>query len=260
MVAFSVLALVLAADGVIGRFDGTLLLVALVAYLIVTVVVAKRRQWAKQLPSAERTAGGRGQSISDRPWIAVLLVAVGVGLLVIGARLLVSGATEIATAMGVSDLVIGLTVVSVGTSLPELAASLVAVARGERDIAVGNIVGSCLFNIGAVLGITGLVVPEGIPVAAAAIHLDLPIMIAAALALVPVAFTGFTIARWEGAMFLAFYVAYVAYVLLDATGHDAVEPFSGVMLSFVLPITALWLIVLTAYEVGLHRGRREHER
>ena len=132
-----------------------------------------------------------------------------------------------------------------------------ALLRGERDLAVGNVVGSCLFNIGAVLGLSAIITSDGIPVADAAVRLDLPVMIATALALAPIAFTGFTVARWEGALFVAYYLAYLTYVLLDATDHDAVEPFSGVMLGFVVPITVLWLSVLLAYEVGLRRGRSQ---
>lgn len=250
MIVFAIGALLLALDGSIGRIDGGLLFIALVVYVAVTVIVARRRQ-------ERAVATARVGAVPGSPWISIGLVAVGVALLVIGARLLVSGATDIASALGVSDLVIGLTVVSVGTSLPELAASLVAAVRGERDLAVGNVVGSCLFNVGAVLGLTGLIVSDGIPVAPAAVRLDIPIMIAVSLVLIPVAFTGLAVARWEGAMFTAYYAAYVAYVLLDATGHDAVEPFSGVMLGFVMPITVLWLALLVAYELGLRRGRRE---
>ena len=249
MIVFSVGALLLALDGTIGRLDGGLLLLALVVYLAVTVVVARRRQGDEVSPVVTRAAAS--------PWLAVGLVVAGVVLLVVGARLLVAGATDVASAIGVSDLVIGLTVVAVGTSLPELAASLVAALRGERDIAVGNVVGSCLFNVGAVLGLTSLVVSDGVPVASAAVRLDIPVMVAVSLALIPVAFTGFAVTRWEGAMFTAYYVAYVAYVLLAATEHDAVEPFSGVMLWFVIPITVLWLALLMAYEVGLRRGRRQ---
>src|SRR5690606_32663603 len=117
------------------------------------------------------------------------------------------------------------------------------------DIAVGNIVGSNVFNIGAVLGVTALVAPDGIPVATAAVRFDLPVMLAVALVLLPVAFTAFAVARWEGALFLALYVAYVAYLFLDATGHEALEPYSTVMLGFVVPITALWLVLLVAYEI-----------
>jgi cation:H+ antiporter len=249
MIVFAIGALLLTLDGSVGRLDGGLLVLALVVYVAVTVVVARRRQDDEVVPVGTRAVAS--------PWLAVGLVLAGVALLVIGARLFVAGATDVASAFGVSDLVIGLTVVSVGTSLPELAASLVAALRGERDLAVGNVVGSCLFNVGAVLGLTGLLVSDGVPVAPAAVRLDIPVMVAVSLVLIPVAFTGLAVARWEGAMFTAYYAAYVAYVLLEATEHDAVAPFSGVMLSFVIPITVLWLALLVAYELGLRRGRRQ---
>lgn len=260
VVAVSVLALALAANGLIGRLEGGVLLLVLAAYLVVSILVSKRKRWVDDGPAARAasTPTATGTRVKPRhPLLSFAMVAAGVVLLVVGARLLVEGATDVAAAMGVSDLVIGLTVVSIGTSLPELATSVIAVLRGQGELAVGNVVGSCLFNIGAVLGLTGVLTPGGVPVAPAAIRLDLPIMIAVALVLVPVAFTGFTIVRWEGAMFLGFYAAYVAYVLLDAAGHDAVEPFSGVMLGFVIPITGLWLALLVAYELGVRRGRRE---
>jgi cation:H+ antiporter len=258
-VALSGLTLVLALDGLVGRLDGVVLVAVLAVYVVVTLLVARRRSWAKQVSYSENGVADAQVTVSAgrrRPLLALALVAVGVAMLVIGARLLVNGATDVAVAMGVSDLVIGLTVVAVGTSLPELAASAVAVLRGERDLAVGNLVGSCLFNIGGVLGLAAVIAPDGVPVAPAAIRLDLPIMIAVAFTLVPVAFTRYTISRWEGAMFVAFYAAYVLYVLLDATGHDAVGTFSGVMLGFVIPITGVWLALLVVYEIGVVRRRR----
>ncbi len=245
-VAVSVLLLILSAGGTVSPLAGGILLAVLVVYLALSVVISRRRSPAE-----------RGASAAAKPRpvaISILMVLIGVGSLVLGALLLVRGATDIAVAIGVSDLVIGLTVVAVGTSLPEFATSLTAVLRGQTDLAVGNIVGSCVFNIGAVLGLTAIITPGGVPVAPAAIRLDMPVMIAVTLALIPVAFTGFTIKRWVGGLFFAYYAAYVVYVLLDASGHDAVEPFSGVMLGFVMPITVLWLAVLVAYELGKRRG------
>ncbi len=120
--------------------------------------------------------------------VDVVLVAFGIGLLVAGAQMLVTGATNIATALGISELIVGLTVVAVGTSLPELATSIIAALRGERDMAVGNLVGSNIFNIGAVLGLTASS-PGGIAVDRAAVVFDLPVMVAVALVLLPLAFT-----------------------------------------------------------------------
>jgi len=188
--------------------------------------------------------------------IDLVLLIVGIALLVAGAQMLVSASTTIAQALGVSDLIIGLTIVAIGTSLPELATSVIAALRGERDMAVGNLVGSNIFNIGAVLGLTAIISPSGVDVASAAVNFDLPVMIATALVLLPLAFTAFAIGRWEGVALVAFYAAYVIYLVLDAAGHSALQPFNAAMLWFVLPITGLWLAALVGYEIGVLRSRR----
>jgi cation:H+ antiporter len=157
-----------------------------------------------------------------------------------------------AGALGVSDLVVGLTVVAAGTSLPELATSVVASFRGERDIAVGNIVGSNLFNILAILGTAAAIAPGGVEVAPAARSFDVPVMAAVALACLPV-FLGGWIQRWEGALFLGYYVAYVVYLVLDTSGHHALPEFRAAMTWFVLPLTALTLVIV-AWRAT--RGRR----
>ncbi|MFD1347227.1 sodium:calcium antiporter, partial [Nesterenkonia halotolerans] len=188
--------------------------------------------------------------------IDLVLLVVGIALLVAGAQMLVSASTTIAQALGVSDLIIGLTIVAIGTSLPELATSVIAALRGERDMAVGNLVGSNIFNIGAVLGLTAVIAPGGIDVDPAAVNFDLPVMIATALVLLPLAFTAAAIGRWEGILLVLLYGAYVTYLVLDASTHAALEPFSAAMLWFVLPITALWIAALVGYEVGVLRSRR----
>ena len=254
MVGLSVLLVAVSLDGQIGLLDGVLLLAGLVLHAVLSILIGRR----------EVRAGAEGAGTAPVPthgsptpvWLSLLLLVVGIGLLVLGSQLLVTGAVSIATGLGVSGLVVGLTVVAIGTSLPELATSIIAVRRGERDMAVGNIVGSNIFNIGMVLGLPAIVFGEGIPVPSAAIALDLPVLLAAAIALLPIAFTGFIIARWEGGLFVAIYVAYTAYLVLAATQHDALEGFTDVMLWFVAPLVALTLIVVTTYEVGLHRGKR----
>jgi cation:H+ antiporter len=187
---------------------------------------------------------------------AAISVAVGIGLLLGGAQMLVAGATDIAGALGVSDLVVGLTVVAIGTSLPELATTVVAVSRGERDMAVGNIVGSNIFNIGAVLGLTAVIAPAGLTVDRAAVSLDIPFMVAVALVLLPMAFTSQAIARWEGVLLLGLYGAYLAYLVLASGDHAALEPFSKIMIALVLPVTAVWLAATVGYEFGLRRRDR----
>jgi cation:H+ antiporter len=268
MVVLSIGLLLVSLDGRIGAADGVVLLAAVVLHTVLTVVIGRRgAPVPAAAPPGDRGAGGGTGGAEDagteeEPPPAsvprsVLLVVLGIALLVAGATLLVEGAVSIATSLGVSSLVVGLTVVAVGTSLPELATSVIAVRRGERDLAVGNVVGSNIFNIGVVLGLPALISPGGIPVSGAAVALDIPVMLAAAVALLPIAFTGFAVARWEGALFVALYAAYTGYVVLAATEHDALEGFTWTMAWFVLPLVALTLAVFTAYEVGLHRGRRD---
>ena len=122
-------------------------------------------------------------------------------------------------------------------------------------MAVGNIVGSNIFNIGLVLGLPAIIFGDGIPVPSAAIALDMPLMLAAALALLPIAFTGFIIARWEGSLFVLLYVAYVLYVVLASTEHDAATGFTTIMLWFVLPLVGITLLAVTAYEIALYRRK-----
>jgi cation:H+ antiporter len=182
------------------------------------------------------------------------MIVVGLGLLVLGARWLVDGAVAIATSLGVSELIIGLTIIAAGTSLPEVAASIIATLRGERDIAIGNVVGSNIFNILSVLGLSSLVSPNGMNVSSAALSFDTPVMIAVAIACLPIFFTGYSIARWEGLVFLGYYIVYTLYLILGATQHDALPLLSAIMLLFVLPITALTLIVVTWRSI--QRSRR----
>jgi cation:H+ antiporter len=233
MIAAAIAVLLLALDGTIGRLDGVLLTAGIVAYLVRVVIMSRR---SDDTPDASEVVDDAVRPSTPRD---LALVAAGLVGLVLGSNLLLDASVTVAERLGVSQLVIGLTLVAVGTSLPEIATSLLAVARGERDLAVGNAVGSNVFNLLAVLGITGLVAPEGIGVAKGALDFDLPVMLAVTIACLPIFFTGSRIARREGALFLGYYIAYTAYVLLDAAEHDALEPFSAVMLWFVVPLTVL---------------------
>jgi cation:H+ antiporter len=247
VIGLSVLLFLLSLDGGVSRLDGLLLFGLLVAYIVFSVRLGRRQEREDPTPAPPTPR---------RPVRDGVLVLVGVVLLVVGARWLVSGASEVAEAAGLSDLVVGLTVVALGTSLPELATSIIAAVRGEREMALGNALGSNVFNIGAVMGLAAAIAPDGIPVATSAIRFDLPVMIAVAVALLPIVFTGLTIARWEGALLLAYYVAYVAFLLLAAGEHEALEGYSTAMLFFVMPLTALTLVILVTYEIGVIRGRR----
>jgi cation:H+ antiporter len=174
-------------------------------------------------------------------WISFVA---GLGLLVLGAEALVRGASKLASALGVPPLVVGLTVVAYGTSTPEIAVSLQAALAGQADITIGNVVGSNIYNILAVLGFAALLSPAGVAVAPAALDFDIPVMLAVAVACLPIFFTGHLIARWEGWLFFGYYVAYTAFLILASQRHDALPAFSGVMGLFVIPLTAVTLVVV----------------
>jgi cation:H+ antiporter len=248
MLGLSVLVMGLGWNGHIGRSEGAALVACLLIYTL--LLIRQARTDADTAPAAEPQP-------TLRRWPRdVSLVVVGLGLLALGARWLVVGAVSIAKALGLSDLIIGLTIVAAGTSLPEVVTSILASLRGQRDIAVGNIVGSNLFNLMGVLGLTALVAPSGIEVSDAVFGFDLPVMVAAALVCLPVFFTGGVISRWEGVVLLGYYLAYTAYLVLAANDHDALGVFSSTMLWFVLPLTVLTLTVTTLQSF---RKRRPHD-
>lgn len=251
MITASFLVLLLGLDGRIGRFDGLLLTLGVLAYTFF-MVRHSRRETAEVRAEYEEAYGDQEPGRPRWP-VDIILVAAGVGLLVLGAAWLVEAAVSTATALGVSELVIGLTIVAAGTSLPEVATSVMASIRGERDIAVGNAVGSCLFNLLAVLGIGSLVAPDGVTVPPGALTFDIPVMIAVAIAALPVFFTGYTIARWEGAVFLGYYIIYILYLVLEATEHHLLSALGNALAWFVLPLTALTLLLLV---VGWMRSPR----
>ncbi len=239
-ILMSVVVLALAWDEKIGRLDGIVLFACLVAYTV-WVIRASRREKAEVVAEYEAEFTPK-----KKPSVAANLgfVVAGLALLVLGSQWLVEGAVKFAQWMGVSEVVVGLTIVAAGTSLPEVATSILAAVRGERDIAVGNVVGSNLFNLMGVLGLSGILSPSGLTVAPAMRGFDIPVMIAAAVACLPIFARGFRIPRWEGLLFLLYYAAYTAYLILDATKHGAKEGYARVMLTFVIPLTALTLGVL----------------
>ena len=239
MLAVSMLLVPLAHNGVIGRLEGMLLFGGLIAYL----VYLSRSGSAPLVTDGTATVEASPPRGIRRIAGAALFALIGLVLLVAGSRFFVNGAVALATLLGVSQAIIGLTIIAAGTSLPELATSVLAGIRGERDIAVGNVVGSNIFNILGILGLCGLLGPDGVVVDSGMLRFDIPIMIAVAVATLPVFFTGFRIARLEGLLFLLFYFAYTAYLVLQATQHDELERFSSVMMMFVLPLTALGLLL-----------------
>jgi cation:H+ antiporter len=242
MIGASLLLLAFGLDGTLGTIDCAILLALLVVYTVFLVVQSRRQtQETKDEYDGAVTSGSRW----DAHWaVQVLLIAIGLGFLVAGSNWLVDSAIIFAKALGVSDLVIGLTIVAAGTSMPEVATSIMAAIRKQRDIAIGNVVGSNTFNILGCLGLSGLVAPDGLAMAPALLNFDIWVMIATALACLPVFLSGREIARWEGGVFLGYYAAYVAYLILKAQEHDALPAYSTAMLSFVVPLTVVTMVVV----------------
>lgn len=239
MLAASVLVLFLAQDGLIGLVDGMVLAGLLVAYVVFSVIQARRLS-ALEPPTPEPDTRPRWH---DHMLVQLLMIAAGLAMLVIGSNWLVGAAVAFARAFGVSELVIGLTIVAAGTSLPEVATSVVAAFKGERDIAVGNVIGSNIFNLLGVLGVTSVVSGSGLTVAPALVAFDLPFMTAVAFACLPVFFTGNLIARWEGLLFLAAWIAYTTYVVFAAVQHELLPVYSNTMLLFIAPLVVITLLV-----------------
>lgn len=241
MIAASVALLLMMLDGVVATWESALLVGAMVIYTVFLV-------WQSRRQSASADAEFEGEvdlnSTWDRHWSVQLgLILLGLVALVTGSHFLVEAAVTTAKQWGVSDVVIALTIVALGTSLPEIATSVTAALKGQRDMAVGNVVGSNTFNILGCLGISGMLSTSGLVVAESVIHFDAWVMLAVALACLPIFITGREIARWEGVVFLLYYAAYTAYLILASQAHDALQQFSAVMLYFVVPLTVITMAV-----------------
>jgi len=242
MIGASLLLVVMIVDSRLGRLDGALLVLLLIAYMV--FLVRQSRAEAREIREAYAEGAPRPGGW-DRHWfVQAGLIVAGLGLLVLGANWLVEASIAFARVLGVSELVIGLTVIAVGTSMPEIAASIMAAVRGERDIAVGNVSGTHTFTILGCLGVSAVVSRDGLVIAPAVLNFDLWVMVAVAVACLPVFIAGRQIGRGKGVLFLAYYVAYVAYLILGAQQHDALDEFSAIMIGFVLPITIVTLVAM----------------
>jgi cation:H+ antiporter len=192
-------------------FEGLVLFALLLGYIFFQITQA-RKQSNQEKGDFELEATLKTKR---HPGFLVFLILIGLVMLVVGSKLFVVGAVDLARIWGVSDLVIGLTIVAAGTSLPEVATSLMAALKGERDIAVGNVVGSNIFNLFGVLGVTALVSTDGLSVSQAAIDFDIPVMVAATALCLPFFWIGQTLTRWKGFVLFAGYITYTVYLVMS---------------------------------------------
>lgn len=247
MIAATALVAALAWNGELSALDGAVLLLGMAAYLFVVV-----RQFAHGARHVART------DLEPRRRIWPLLgrlalMACGLALLTLGSHLLVGAAVSVALDLGLSERVIGLTVIAVATSLPALMTSLVAALRGERDIAVGNIIGSNLFNLLGVLGITALISTGPLSISPNALDFDLPVMLGVAALCVPLFYSGYRITRLEGLLLLGLYAVYGLHIVSFTTGMPLAERLERLMIHYALPVIALCVVVGT-----VRAWRRQH--
>lgn len=238
MIGASLLFWFLGLDGHLTRIEGTFFFCGIVAYTVFLVVKSRKTEAARP---KQDTAPAEQQD--RRWWLHLLLIIAGLVLLTVGSNFLVDGAVSVARTLGVSELLIAMTVVTIGTTSPELTASLVATFRGERDIAVGNIVGSNIFNILSVLGVGAILAPHGITVEPQALAFGIPVLNIAAVACLPVFFAGHAIRRWEGAMFLLYFGVYLTRLILETKQSPLCPAFDTAILFYLAPVTLIAIIV-----------------
>ncbi|WP_299488272.1 calcium/sodium antiporter [Acaryochloris sp. IP29b_bin.137] len=256
MIGVSALMLLFSWDGVLGRSDGVILFLGGIIYTLF-LIYQGRQEHNEEVQAEYASEYGKPLKLSG-PSLAANLgyIVVGAILLVSGSHWLVNGSVSIAQKLGISELVIGLTIISIGTSLPELATSIVASFRGERDIAVGNVIGSNIFNILTALGLASMLAPEGITVTNAARSFDIPIMIAAAVACLPIFATGNVITRWEGILFLIYYMAYNSYLVLNTMHHEGITVLTTIVSTFIAPLTMITFAIITIRTVRHQRSTK----
>jgi len=242
MIAAALALLIMSADRVLTRTEGALLLLGAVFYTIALVRLSSierpevRREFSDMFGAGGDAAAGRGRtrSAQDAPASAgaevrrargrradavsnALLLAAGMAITVLGAELLVAGAVQIARSHGVSDAFVGLTIVAIGTSAPELATTLVATVRNDRDVAIGNLIGSSIYNVLVILGLTMLAAPNGVAVDREILWIDLPLAALVPLVCLPVFKSDRRVSRIEGGLFVTAYAAYLTTLVLLRT-------------------------------------------
>lgn len=243
MIVASALVFALALNKQLDRLDGVILLGGLLVYLALLLRQSRH--------------SGHHHSNHDLPrtsWLHnILLMLAALLLLGVAGHLLLGAAVTVATELGLSERIIGLTIIAVSTSLPELATSLIAAFRGQREIAVGNVIGSNVFNLLGVLGLTALVAPAPLSVSPNALAFDLPVMLGVAALCLPVFYTGYRVTRAEGLLFLGLYLAYGLHVVSFTTGMPLAGKLEHLMVFFVLPALLVFLLFST-----LRAWRRQH--
>ena len=243
MIGISAVVFLFSQSGAILPWQGVILTVGAITYTI--FLIRQSRKETKAIQAEYEGEFDEPPPATLGQWLLTVGYVIGGGaLLVLGANWLVDSAITFAEYFGIDEVVIGLTIVAIGTSLPEVATSVVASLRGERDIAVGNVVGSNIFNLLLVLGVASTISPGGMAVPEQSLYIDLPIMLAVALVCLPIFVRG-EIPRWVGGLFLLYYVAYNTYLYLGASESEMLSLFIFAIIQIALPLTIVVVVVAT---------------
>ena len=249
MIGISILLWLFILDGEIARWEAAILFAGVIGYTV-WAIRASRKESAAAL---EMSAPGAEPPEVPSPWyVNVGYIVGGLVFLVVGSNWMVDSAVEIAEGFGLSELVIGLTIVAAGTSLPELATSVLATIKGERDIAVGNVVGSNIFNILGVLGLSGLVGKTELQASSFVQDVDVPVMVLVAAICLPVFFSGRNLMhRYEGFGFVVAYAIYVTYLVWKSSDAGAPGWYADIVWFAVVPL-AVVVVLVTAWRDRHH--------
>lgn len=245
MIVLSVAAFVLAIDQKISQLEGIMLVTALIIYILFLLKQSKKMQEENNDVNPE---------VKFHWFKNITLTLAGLGLLVLGSELFIDNLVKVARSLKISEEIISLTLVAAGTSLPELVTSIMAVTKGQVDIAVGNVVGSNIFNLLGVLGLSSAVNTNGCDITDAMISFDIPLMVAVSIACLPIFFTGNRINRLEGALFMSVYIAYTAYLILLSSHHDSLKYFTTTLLYFFLPLVVLGVSISVFREIRFRKS------
>ncbi|CAN5443042.1 calcium/sodium antiporter [soil metagenome] len=237
MIGATILLIGLSYNQILSTTECIILIIFLFAYLIALIRFSGKTNFTKK----EALQAGS-------PWMNGLLTVVGLIMLIAGARWLVESATIFAEMAGISELIIGLTVVAIGTSLPEIVTSVLAAVRGEKDLAVGSIIGSNILNILSVIGISGLFTSE-IPVQQTLINIDLMVLLGISILCVPFFYSGKIISRTEGAILFSCYLLYLMYLYLDSMQSNLMSPFINGIFYGVIPAVVIYSVVVVVVEM-----------
>ena len=241
IICLSILIFFFSLDGAISRLEGIGLITLLICYIVFLIYQSKKTNGNdnKEVVSEEKPS-----------WLLnIIFTIIGLALLVYGSGLFVDNLILIAKKFNISNEIIGLTVVAIGTSMPEVVTSIVATLKGKVDIAVGNVIGSNIFNILAVLGFSCAVNPDGCIIPASVQNFDIPVMIAVSICCLPIFFSGNRINRAEGFFFMLCYIAYTVYLIMSASHHEKLSQLSSTMLYFVIPISLSGILISVYREV-----------